>query len=207
MIVLHHCVPTKDLFQIFRMDLEFFLDGDLLGSSGEEMVKITLGAGRIRQPLHEEIMGPYKSNRIDQLFHETHPVLRRKLDAGYGLAVANGYLAERYRMDLALAQQVQPWAMATKFEKVQEERRIAALAAQQKAYLENLRRQGQNALPVPGFDNIPQEGFLELPEQRCFQKLSRRGPTPRSRKYEKHVRRLGQMSLFEDGFEDGCLSG
>ena len=204
MIVLHHCVPTKDIFQIFRMDLEFFLDGDLLGSSGDEMVKVTLGAGRIRQPLQEEVVGPYKSDRIDQLFHETHPILRRKLDSGYGLAVANGYLAERFRMDLALAPQVQPWAMASKFEKMQEARRLAALAAQQKAYLENLRAQGQTSLPAPGLENLPQEGFLELPEQRCFHKSLRRGPTPKNRHYGKHIRRLGQMSLFEDGFEDGC---
>jgi len=199
MIVLHRCLPSKNIYQIFRLDLEIFLDCDLLGyAPDQERVKITLGAGRIRQNLKEHIIGPYHTDQMDALFQEARPVLSEKLEKGYGLAVARGFLAEQFRDDLKNAYTVKPWAMASAYEKAEEKKRVAARSAQEKAYLASLAEQGQKALPVAEYEAVMQGGFLAMPRQDVVNKKYSKGPTPRSRYYQEYIKKLGQLSLFDD---------
>lgn len=199
MIVLHRCLPSKNVYQIFRFDLEFFLDCDLMGyAPDQERVKITMGSGQIRQNLKERIIGPYHAERMEQLFEEARPFLREKLEKGYGVAVANGYLADQFQDDLKDAYRVKPWAMASAFEKAEEKKRVAARSAQERAYLQSLADQGQKALPVAEYEAVMQGGFLSMPRQDSVNRNRGRGPTPRSRFYEDHIRKLGQLTLFDD---------
>ena len=199
MIVFHLCVPEKNLFQIYRLDLEFFLDHDLLGGdSQEEKIKVTIAYGKVRQKLRERILGPYRTTQMAQLMEETWPLIHDKIKKGYHLAVAKGMIADRFQTELALVSRVQPWELAATYEKHEDERLRESRHAQEQAYIKNLAKQGQQFLPVQEPEEMAQSGFLNLPRVAAGANPTGKGPTPRSRFYKDYISKLGQLSLFDD---------
>jgi hypothetical protein len=204
MIVLHKCVPTKNIFRICRFDLEFFVDADLLGNgSTDEKVKMVISTGRIRAKMSEEVLGPYPTRMLEALLLETRPVIKAKIKRGYAIAVAKGLLSEHFHDELALVPKVKPWSLAAHYEASLESRRASQRAEQEKAYLKQLQKQGQNLLPVDVEERKPRHA-INPSLLGNYQPTTKKGPTPRSRQYEEYIAGLGQMRLFsgEDNFDE-----
>ena len=197
MIVLHRCDPENNIFQIYRFDLELYLDhGDLLHhGTREELAHIVIAHGRLRSAMKKRVLGPYHTDHLELLFHEVRPILRKRFKQGYALAVAKGLLADRLNNDLMLVPRVKAWVLAATYEAVQDRKRRTARILQQKNYLESLKNQGQSLLPVIEEDDPPVQ-----PETNplLFRQSSNRGPTPRSKQYADHIRKLGQLPLFDE---------
>lgn len=203
MIVLHRCDPGKNLFRVYRLDYELYLEGGLFGT--HEKARIVRSWGVYGQPLQEMVLGPVETTSLDSLFNAGRKVLREKLEEGYHVVRSGKFLGEKFGDILAMAPHAREIETARAMIVAREARSKAFIAKKNREYLAKLEKgMNQGRLPLPGSVWQDDSAYLNVPDFGLKNGAKQvRNIKPRNKTYTRVVEKLGQFSFgFDEDDED-----